>query len=862
MLSALSKVCRGLSTRQIVRLLLIAGMSCALISAAVIGYFFVKFNRLMDERLAGPALAQSGGIFTAPRRIEAGQTVSPETIVQYLRHSGYGSAGAPGIRGEVRVLPSSLEIRPGGESCFGSSNALRVEFSAGRISRISALASNASISSAEIEPELLASFFDRAREKRRLVRYADLPKHLVDAVLLAEDKRFFEHIGIDPIRVLGAARVDLLHWDKAQGGSTLTMQLARGFFFDARRRWRRKLAEAFMAMLLEQRLSKEQIFELYANEAYLGNRGSFAVHGFGEAARSYFGKDIQDCSLGEACFLAGIIRAPNYYSSPELRHERAQEARDRILKLLVAANKVAADEAEAGRRTPLLFVRGPLQAGPAPCFVDMVREQVLENLPESEPRAPACRIYTTLDGSLQAAAADAVDAGLRRIEARLASTRAARRRRAEEVPPLQAALVAVDVHTGAVRALVGGRDYSHSQLNRVLARRQPGSVFKPFVYAAAFNTALNGAPLVLTPASLVVDEPATFLIDGKAYSPDNYGQEYHGTVTLREALTLSMNVATVRVAESVGYDSVVELMHRLVPGLRIQATPSVALGAYEMTPLEVASAYTVLARGGNQIEPWLISRIDRTGESTSLEPAPQGRTVLDPRVAFLVTSILEDVVNRGTGASVRALGFAPPAAGKTGTSHDGWFAGYTSDVLCVVWVGYDDNRELGLAGGSSAALIWAEFMKQAIRLPGYQAPRPFTPPEGVEPSTVDPMTGMLAAGCPQTEHEYFIAGTEPTQRCSLHAGFRWADLSPVTWFSHLVRNDSTTGSGPAALPVAPRAPAGPEILVQQTQPTVMQNPVDGSQPADKGHEPRKNLFRRFFGLFRKDPGVPRNQPGG
>jgi penicillin-binding protein 1B len=230
-------------------------------------------------------------------------------------------------------------------------------------------------------------------------------------------------------------------------------------------------------------------------------------------------------------------------------------------------------------------------------------------------------------------------------------------------------------------------------------------------------------------------------------------------------------------------------------------------------------------------------------------------------VAFLVTSILEEVVNRGTGASVRTLGFTAPAAGKTGTSQDGWFAGYTSDLLCVVWVGFDDNRELGLAGGSSAALIWAEFMKQAIRLPGYRAPRPFTPPEGVKPSTVDPMTGMLADGCPQSEQEYFIEGTEPTQTCSLHAGFRWADLSPVTWFSRLVRNDSTTGSDPAALPAVPRPPAGPEILVQRPQPPVIQNPVEGSQPAVKGAKPKKNLLRRFFGLFRKDAGVPQKQPG-
>ena len=495
-----------------------------------------------------------------------------------------------------------------------------------------------------------------------------------------------------------------------------------------------------------------------------------------------------------------------------------------------------------------------MEAGPAPFFVDMVRDHVLEDSAEPLPQAAALRIYTTLDGTLQDAAAEAVGAGLRRIEARLASAQAARRRHAQqEAPPLQAALVAVDVGTGEIRALVGGRDYSQSQLNHALASRQPGSVFKPFVYATAFNTALNGASPVLTPASLVDDEPATFMIDGKAYSPNNYGQEYHGTVTLSEALTQSMNVATVRVADSVGYGKIAELMHLLVPGLRIEPTPSLALGAYEMTPLEVASAYTVFARAGNQLEPWFISRMDSAGRSMALGPARQARAALDPRVAFLVTSILEEVVDHGTGANVRTLGFTAPVAGKTGTSNDGWFAGYTSNLLCVVWVGYDDNRELGLAGGSSAALIWAEFMKQAMRLPGYRAPRSFTPPEGVEPSTVDPTTGMLAAGCPQTEQDFFIAGTEPTETCRLHDGFRWADLSPVTWISQLVRKNPSSGSGLATRPAVPRAPAVPDIQTQAQQAPVMQIPMEGAQPESKADKPKKSILRRFLGIFRKGP---------
>jgi len=719
---------------------------------------------------------------------------------------------------------------------------------------ISALPSDASVASAEIEPELLAGFFESERARRRPVNYQDLPKRLIDAVLLAEDKRFFEHSGIDPIRVVGAAWVDLVHWKKVQGGSTLTMQLARSFFFDTRREWRRKLAETFMALLLERRFTKEQIFELYGNEVYLGNRGTFAVHGFGEAARSYFGKDIRDFSLGEMCFLAGIIRAPNRYCSTERGPERAEEARDRVLGLLVAAHKVTSGEALACRKTPLRFVKESMEAGPAPYFVDMVRERVMERSAEPEPRLSACRIYTTLDGALQEAAVEAVDAGLRKVEARLVSGRAARRRREQPVPPLQAALVALDVRSGAVRALVGGRDYGQSQLNHAQSRRQPGSVFKPFVYATAFNTALTGASPLLTPVSVVLDEPTTFWVNEEAYAPDNYGQEYHGAVTLNEALTQSMNVATVRVAESVGYGNVVELMRRLVPGLRIQATPSLALGAYEMTPLEVASAYTVFSRGGNQIDPWFISGIAGAGRPALLEPASRERAVLDARVAFLVTGILEAVLDHGTGAGIRALGFRAPAAGKTGTSRDGWFAGYTSDLLCVVWVGYDDNRDLGLAGGRSAGLIWAEFMKEALRVPGYRAPQTFIPPDGVVSASVDPSTGMLADGCPKTEQNYFIAGTEPTETCSLHAGFRWADLPPVVWISRL--EASISGKKPRVLPADPRAPVEPERLMKG-KPPAGQNARENAKPGDKEakpEKPQKSILRRFFGLFRRGPG--------
>ena len=336
---------------------------------------------------------------------------------------------------------------------------------------------------------------------------------------------------------------------------------------------------------------------------------------------------------------------------------------------------------------------------------------------------------------------------------------------------MQVAVVVLDPHTGEIRALIGGRDYGESQLNHALAHRQPGSVFKPFVYAAAFDNAIEGLQPVVTPVTTVDDIPTTFDFDGKEYTPDNYGQEFYGTVTVRDALIHSLNVATVKVAELIGYQRVVDVARQMGLGTNIKATPAVALGAYEMTPVDVAAGYTAFAANGVRSEPIFIRSVVTADGKLVESNAPQSRPVLDPRVAFLTTSLMEDVINHGTGYPVRALGFNAPAAGKTGTSRDGWFAGYTSNLLCVVWVGFDDNRNLGLAGGATAAPIWGEFMKRAVTQPMYRNTQPFTPPDGVMEATVDPQSGQLAtATCPQTQNEYFVEGSQPTQYCQLHGG--------------------------------------------------------------------------------------------
>ncbi len=752
-----------------VRVLLIAaGVVLAIISGMVV-YYYNRASAMIDARLTGDALRIESRIFSSPRRVAVGESTPVDALRSYLQTAGYSEDNDPDAAGRIRADDSSIEIRPSKNSYFTGKNALRIEISRQRITQLRSLDSGSRLLSAEIEPELITGLFGTEREKRRPVAFEELPPALIQAVLSAEDKRFFEHPGFDPVRILGAAWTDLRRGAKAQGASTITMQVARSFFFSTRRQWRRKAKETFMALILEHRFEKKRIFELYANEVYLGNRGSFAIHGFGEAAQAYFGTDLRDLSLAQTCFLAGIVRAPNRYSSADRKPERAAEARNRVLSQMRENGFISTKEEEEARKTEVRVISGTLGASLAGHFIDMIKDDLLEKFSGDELDSRSYRIYTTLDADLQRAALSAADWGMKNVDAQLAGNFDLWRKRGEIVPLPQVALVALNPHTGEIKALLGGRDYAQSQLNHALTRRQPGSAFKPFVFAAAFENALEGTEPVLTPISTVMDEPTPFFFDGKEYTPNNYGQKFYGAVTLRDVLVRSLNVPTVQVAQMVGYRKVVSLAKRLGVESAIKPTPALALGAYEMTPLEIAAGYTAFANYGTNCRPLYLKRVvSREGEL--LYDAPLIRKgVLDARISYLVTNILEDVLIRGTGAGVRKRGFRSPAAGKTGTSHDGWFVGYTTNLLCVVWVGFDDNRQLDLSGANSAGPVWAEFMKKAMMLPAFSDAQGFERPEGVVSVDVDPESLLLATPeCPEPRQEVFLAGTEPSDFCPLH----------------------------------------------------------------------------------------------
>jgi penicillin-binding protein 1B len=836
---------------------------CVLTAAGLFTYYYIKYSKMIDARLSGRVLQNTTQIFSAPLRIADGQAWSAEELTAYLQRVGYRPESDASELGQYTLQGGTVDIRPSKLSYFAGGNALSVQFSGKTIRAIRPLAGGADLGMADIEPELITNLFDSAREKRRPVRYEDLPPALVHAILSAEDKRFFEHPGFDFIRIFGAAWADLRHSQHLQGASTITMQVARTFFLSTDRTWRRKLAEAMLSFELEQRFNKQQIFELYANEVYLGNRGSFGIRGFAEASVAYFGKDLRQLSLGECAFLAGIIRAPNYYSSADRHPERGTQSRDRVLPQMVDNKYITEAEAQDAKHSPLKISRTSVSGGEAPYFVDMVKDHLLDKYSENELLSENYRVYTTLDPTLQRAAAAAVDAGMKNVDALLAKKyekwrkELAKKGSSEPVPQAQVAMVVLDPHSGEIKAVIGGRDYGQSQLNHALAHRQPGSVFKPFVYAAAFDNAVDNVQPIITPATTVDDEPTTFEFDGKEYTPNNFGERFMGRVTVREALTNSLNVATVKVAELIGYGRVVQVARQMGLPTTIQATPAVALGAYEMTPVDVAAGYTTFATVGTRAEAQFLHSVVGADGSVLEKFTPQTRTALDSRVTYLVDSVLKDVLNHGTGAAVRAKGFTLPAAGKTGTSRDGWFAGFTSNLVCVVWVGFDDNRDLGLTGGATTAPIWADFMIRATSMPAYQNVQDFAMPEGVQSVTIDPESLELATpNCPTTRDEVYISGSAPTQMCELHGGHNPL-AATGSFLSHIFGGGQGKPAAGDGTGNAAAVPGGAKPGDPQAQ--------DAQDATGKATEKKKNPLQKIFGIFgekkKKDPEPPKRDQG-
>ena len=822
-----------LSRDPIVRAALLAFLSVSLLVVGFFAYWYVKYDRIIEQRFRGPAFSTSAKIFASPQVVRIGSKLTVSGIAAELRHAGYSEKEGESLLGSYRTHGGSIEVLPGPES-YHSPEPATISVSEGVVSAINSRASG-DLAAYELEPQMLASLFDaEQRSKRQLVKYDDIPKVMVEAVTAIEDRRFFQHSGVNFMRLAEAAWIDVTHQRHQQGGSTITMQLSRAFFLSPEKTFRRKLIEMLIAVELEQKFSKQQIFEFYANRVDLGQRGSFTISGLAEGSRSYFNKDLKDITLPEAALLAGLIQAPSYLS-PYRHPERALERRNTVIESMVETHAITREQADKAKAMPLKLAPPNVEASDAPYFVDMVRDTIVSKLNEHEVNEQEYRIYTTLDPGLQRAAAQAVEIGIKLVDDQVTKMRTKRTKVGKKVettvtpgPQAQVALVAMDPHTGEIKALVGGRNYGTSQLNHALAKRPTGSIFKPFVYAAAMNTALDGSTTVITPASTVPDQPSTFSYGDQIYEPRNYKEEYHGDVTLRYALALSLNNATVKLAEEVGYDKVADLA-KSAGIASVKATPAMALGAYDATPLDMTAAYTSFANGGMRLSPVFVNSVRNAKGDIVLNIGTEKTQVLDPRVAFVMTNLLEGVMNFGTAAGVRSRGFSAPAAGKTGSSHDGWFAGYTSNLLCIVWVGYDDYSDLHLSGAQTAAPIWAEFMKKAVTLPQYSDVRAFTQPEGVIDVQLDKITNRLATpSCPDDYTIAFVAGTEPHDTCD-HTG------SVQGFFSRMFGANSEKALPPPAVGNA-QAAAG----------------VQAEEEARK----KKSLFGKIVGVFKGDSNSP------
>jgi len=768
---------RGLPRDPVLRAALVAFLILGVTFTILFSYYYIKYDRIIERRFRTPVFANSAKIYALPRVVREGQPIDPKEIAAELRHAGYSDKDGESKLGTFHLQKNSIEITPGEES-YHSPESARITFQDGEVQQITSRGTE--LSAYELEPQLVTALFDaEQRSKRELVKYDEIPPMMVQATLAIEDRRFFEHSGVNFLRMAEAAWIDLVRGRHEQGGSTITMQLSRGFFLTPEKTIRRKLTEMLIAEELEQKFSKQQIFEFYANWVDLGQRGSFAISGFAEASKAYFNKDLKDITLPEAALLAGLIQRPSYLS-PYRHPERATDRRNLVLETMVDTHAITREQADKAKATPLKLAPPNVEASDAPYFVDMVRDSLISKFNEHELNDSSYRIYTTLDPDLQKAAAQSVEAGIKLVDEQVKKMRTKKIKvgkkyetKVQSGPQAQVALVVLDPHTGAVLALVGGRDYGWSQLNHAVAKRPTGSIFKPFVYAAAVNSALDGSQAVLTPASTVVDEPTTFTYGDQIYEPRNYREEYKGEVTLRYALAMSLNNATVKLAEEVGYDKVADLA-RSAGITSVKATPAMALGSYDASPLDMSGAYTVFANNGVRLSPILLRSVRNGKGDVIANYNTDSKQVLDPRVAYVMTNMMEGVINNGLGfTAVRGGGFTQPAAGKTGTSHDGWFAGYTSNLLCIVWVGFDDYSEIRLTGAQTAAPIWTAFMKKAAALPQYSSMKSFTQPSGVVDVQLDKATNRLATpACTDDYVSAFVAGTEPRDTCETEAGMK------------------------------------------------------------------------------------------
>ncbi len=689
------------------------------------------------------------------------QEVARTMVVEKLKRMGYSSVpSSPGHQGQYRLGRNALEIHFRDFDYpleHKKGKKIKLIFSRDRLQRIMEIPSGERLSIVEMEPEILYSFHGHIREERTVVSLDDVPDHLIDAIVCSEDFRFFKHHGVDMPGIMRALLVNLKSMRVVQGGSTITQQLIKNLYLTEERTLKRKFKEGLMAFILDAKYPKREILEVYLNEIYLGQRESVSICGVGEASRFYFGKDANSLDLSESAMLAGMIPSPGSYN-PFINYEKCIQRRNQVLSLMHSKKTISeGDYQKAVLHKPHLRERRSSFLR-APYFIDFLKEQLLDLYTEEVLQKEGLKIFTTLDPFLQSSAEESIQSGLEDLEKRFLTSSTA-----DE--PLEACLISLQSQTGHIMAMVGGRDYNRSQFNRITqAHRQPGSLFKPFTYLAAFSRSQQERNSHFTAVTLLEDAPLTLRWGDQEWKPQNYDYIYRGTVTARQALEESLNVPTVRLSQKIGMESIIETAKKCGIHSSLTPLPSLALGAQEITPLEMATAYSSIANLGKKAVPLSIRDVVNLDGNIIVKKRIEIEQAVSPQASYLITDILKGAIERGTAKKLREYGFKGIAAGKTGTTNDfrdSWFVGYTPQLLTLVWIGYDSNKPTGLSGSSGAMHVWANYME---RIGDHYGLGYFPVPTGLV--YVDMDSGGLKKvdqAIRDLDKELFIEGTEPKE---------------------------------------------------------------------------------------------------
>ena len=723
----------------------------------------------IEQRFSARRWSVPSKVYTDTTLLYPGQRVNPELLKNKFKALGYRNVSRlPTQKGELQVSPEAITVFLNDLNTPWNNRRgfpVRIAIADRIIASITGTNDSRDVPIIELEPEEISLFFGSERERRQLISIQQVPEHLIHAVLAAEDSRFYQHPGIDVLGIFRALLANLRHGAIRQGGSTLTQQLAKNYFLTPTRTLTRKLKEVLISVIIEFKYEKEEILEIYLNEIYLGQKGPVAINGVGEASYFYFGKSVKALSRAEAATIAGLIKAPNHYS-PYKDKERCLTRRNFVLAAMHEKGWLSRAELQAALEMPVKTVGFTVHGKKAPYFVDFLEQQLKVLYRPDDLTSLGLSLYTTLDSQVQAAAESALKKGLERLERIKPELR-----RDNPDQQLQGAVIVMQPGTGHILAMVGGRSYATSQFNRIVqARRQPGSAFKPFVYLSALDQ--------FSPADMLSNQPRAYAVEGQTWEPQNFEPVTEYTVSMRTALTMSYNIATVDLAMKIGLDRVVAKAKRFDFSTPLKPYPSLALGAFEVIPLELARGYCVFAANGVLPHPLALKGVVDENGDTLEQKHLQIERLISPQKAFMMNFMLRSVVTAGTARSLKNRGIDWPAAGKTGTTNDfrdAWFVGYTPDILALVWVGFDNGDSIHATGSSAALPIWAELMRS---VPQYVSGAGFKVPTGVEKRMICNVTGLLAIenACPQPQEEYFLAEKVPTERCRLHRKSGLRDL--------------------------------------------------------------------------------------